>query len=43
MTAKHINLVDRGVVQKGAWVDLVSFNRHTVIDQATFTDPVGCK
>jgi N-acyl-D-amino-acid deacylase len=39
MTAEHFNLVDRGVIREGAWADLVLFDRQTVIDKATFTEP----
>ncbi len=37
--AKRLGLKDRGMIKKGYMADLVLFDRDTVIDNATFSDP----
>ncbi len=39
LTAERFNLTGRGVIQEGAWADLVLFDAQTVSDKATFSDP----
>ncbi len=39
MSAQKIGLTGRGVLEEGAFADVVVFNPETVIDQATFEDP----
>ncbi len=38
-SADKIRLEDRGVLEEGAFADVVAFNPETVIDRATFEDP----
>jgi N-acyl-D-amino-acid deacylase len=35
MAAEHLGINDRGIIAEGNYADLVLFNPHTVIDQAT--------
>jgi len=39
ISAERFGLRDRGVIQEGAWADLVLFNAQTVTDKATYNDP----
>jgi N-acyl-D-amino-acid deacylase len=39
ISAERFGLRDRGVIQEGAWADLVLFDAGKVADQATYNDP----
>lgn len=41
LSAHRFNLKDRGVIQSGAFADLVLFNKETIIDTATFETPIS--
>jgi N-acyl-D-amino-acid deacylase len=40
LTAAQFGLQDRGVVKAGCFADLVVFDPDTILDAATFTDPI---
>ncbi|MCX8168741.1 MAG: D-aminoacylase [Candidatus Methanomethylicia archaeon] len=37
--ANKLNLVNRGLIKRGFWADIVLFNPKTIIDTATFENP----
>jgi dihydroorotase/N-acyl-D-amino-acid deacylase len=39
MPAKRLGLTERGVIEAGAFADVVIFDQRTVKDRSTFTDP----
>ena len=39
LPASVLGLTDRGKIKKGYWADLVIFDPHTIIDNATWKDP----
>jgi N-acyl-D-amino-acid deacylase len=39
MPASKIGLKDRGQITEGAFADIVIFNPHSIIDNATFVHP----
>lgn len=39
LTAERFNLIDRGIIRKGAWADVMIFNPKIISDKATFDDP----
>ncbi|MFZ2052952.1 MAG: D-aminoacylase [Candidatus Aminicenantales bacterium] len=39
MPAAKLGLKDRGIIQKGAFADLVIFDAETILDRATYTEP----
>ena len=38
--AQKLGLYDRGLLREGMWADITIFNPETVIDKATYTDPI---
>ena len=38
--AKNLGFKDRGLIKEGYIADLVVFNKDTIIDHATFDDPL---
>ena len=39
MPAARLGLDDRGVLEEGAWADIIAFDPETVTDRSTFQDP----
>lgn len=38
--AQRLGLFDRGIIRENNWADIVIFNPETIIDKATFADPL---